>query len=38
MVFQCFHVIVTRLQIREATGKLDALFGHGALEGAPCLA
>ena len=32
-VFQCFYVIATRLQLRYATKKVNALFGHDALEG-----
>ena len=35
MVFQCFYVSATRLQLREVTKKNIALFGHDALEGAP---
>ena len=35
MVFQCFYVSATRLQLREVTKKDIALFGHDALEGAP---
>ena len=35
MVFLCFYVSATRLQLREVTKKDIALFGHEALEGAP---
>ena len=33
MVFLCFYVIATRLQLRDVTKKDNALFGHDALEG-----
>ena len=33
MVFQCLYAIAARLQFREVTKTLHALFGRGSLEG-----